>query len=131
MVIVGYFWGKKAPRLLPTLITQPLLNCNTLTDQSKKWLMGHFFHSVFVPEHKFSCRIQKQQQIQSFEQPPSLHLHKSIVILKIQYLFSSLHSACKFVFRDKKWVEKMSHKSYFGLVSQNVTNQKRLHDKSW
>ena len=113
-----------------------LLSCNLFSFvilwlTNPKMTYGAFFPLSFCPWTQIFMQNSETTTNTVFWNPPSLRLHKSVVNLKIQYLFSSLHSACKFVFRDKKWVEKMSHKSYFGLVSQNVTNQKRLHDKSW
>ena len=88
-----------------------LLSCNLFSFvilwlTNPKMTYGAFFPLSFCPWTQIFMQNSETTTNTVFWNPPSLRLHKSVVNLKIQYLFSSLHSACKFVFRDKKWVEK-------------------------
>ena len=65
---------KKGHGLLLIIFAQTCLIWNNSKISSKNWLMGHFSHSIFVTDPKFSISIEKRWQTWIFSE-----FHKSIL----------------------------------------------------
>ena len=107
-----------------------LLSCNlfwfvTFWLTNPKYDLWDIFPLIFCPWTQIYMQNAKRRTNIVFSNSLRSYVNVMMVDFKRLYLLLFLNSAWKFVFRDKNWVEKMPHKSYFGLVSQNITNQKQ------